>query len=154
MKVFAILTAALMVAGGSAYYFGAFESSSPSPCCKLKTAPVAKTGGCCSDSQNPACCANGGTPDCCGPNEPCCLTGVECCISGACCEPATATTAAKADCCAVGADCCFPGSACCSAPAAVAVRAKAAPVEEACCPHCLTPAKVATAAVVAGVTPK
>lgn len=114
MKVFAILTAALMTAGGAAYYFSASDSSAP--CCKLKSAPVAKTGGCCTD-------------------EPTC---------GLC-----PTSTAKTDCCAIGAECCVAGAACCLSPVAAKVEA-----EEECCAHCVTPAKVAANAALAGVSLK
>jgi hypothetical protein len=116
MKVFAIVTACVLAAGGGAYYFHSCDT------CPLTGYPVAKTGGCCStDNGQPSCC----TLPCPACSDDC----LECCAT---CEQ------------------------CCEAGAAVPTAALSANVtaEEDCCAACSSPAHIATAAAIAGVTLK
>jgi hypothetical protein len=115
MKVFAIITAALMATAGAGYYFYTDSNCSNSSC------PIAKLGGCC---------ANGDKVQSC--ELPC----------GGCSH----------DC----QECCDICELCCSAGAQVSTSAVSAakPVEDEECPHCKTPANIATSAVTAGVTLK
>ena len=127
MKVFAILTACLMAAGGATYYLTSSESG-----CPLTGCPVAKTGGCCATDavSKPDCCVTP-CPACSTDCLECCAVCEECCAAGV---SVAAVKTAKADCCAVGDVCCAPGAACCADKDSTAT--------------------LATSAVVAGVTLK
>lgn len=128
MKVFALITAALMATGGAAYYL---HSDS-------MTCPLAKSGGCCSTGEEkPVCCE---TPcpacatdclTCCDSCEVCCTTGVQSAVSAV-------KVSAKSECCAAG-----------------ATKVAVAKVEaEDCCAACTSPARVVTAAAAAGIGAK
>lgn len=129
MKVFAILTACLMAAGGATYYLTSSDGT-----CPLTGCPVAKTGGCCATGDAskvdgcaepcPACSTD--CRECCDVCEACCVAGVS--------VPAVKTSA-KADCCSALEACCEKATTCCGDKAA-------------------TPASIATSAAVAGVTLK
>ncbi len=139
MKVFAIITAALMASGGAAYYMhsdGGCPLSKSGSCC---TASVDATPICCT-TPCPACSADCLT--CCDTCEVCCTTGVQAAASAKpeCCSAGAAKVAtAKASCCAPGADCCV--SACCFGAAAAVAK----PAVEECCAVCNSPARVVTA---------
>lgn len=143
MKLFAIITAGLMAAGGGAYLYST-STCSKSAC----SAPVAKTGGCCAKEtvaesecceKQEACCEK--VEACCADAtakktkaKACCAAQEECCVTvEACCAVATGVTAqVKADaCCATKEACCLVQAACCTAES---VRAVAKPREiKGCC---------------------
>lgn len=137
MKVFAILTACMMAAGGVAYYLDSPDSH-PSCCRGPKDASLTTPeAGCPGDAAKPSCCAlsaqsakpvccSTGGPNCCGPTAPCCEAGLACCATGACCD---------------------------GAKAAAQVAAQAAATED-CCAGCVSPAKLGAAAATAGVALK
>lgn len=171
MKVFAILTACLMSAGGATYYF----ASSGDGGCPFSRCPVAKTGGCCGGTEE----ASAGKPECCHVPCPacstdcgeCCAVCEDCCVAGAGSVKSLPTAAkAKSDCCFPGADCCelaldcCLAGACCDAPKASVTKFKDAAkyVEtkptSGCLNCCLeataSPAAIATSAVLAGAGQK
>jgi hypothetical protein len=126
MKVFAIVTACLMAAGGATYYLSSSDT------CPLTGCPVAKTGGCCAtDSVAKSDCCAVPCPACATDCRECCTVCEACCVAGAS-VPTVKTV--KADCCAAGDVCCAPGAACCADKT--------------------SPASLATSAAVAGVTLK
>ena len=100
MKVFAILTAALMTAGGATYYIS-------SEGCPFSGCPTAKSGGCCVTDKVSDCAA--ACSLCSDECLDCCTVCEECCVAGA-----SIATASKTDCCAVAAACCDKASACCA----------------------------------------
>ena len=109
MKVFAILTASLMSAGGAAYCF----QDSCSTCSHAENCPVATAEGCCStDTEQPSCCevpcpaCATDCSDCCAVCELCCAAGAQALVS--------AKVATSANCCAAGDVCCLAGAACCN----------------------------------------
>jgi hypothetical protein len=115
MKVFAIITVALMATAGGAYYLTSDSCHSNSSC------PIAKLGGCCSRIAPQSCetpCSSGSqdSSECGDICELCCTSGIQ--------VPVNATVSA------------------------------ATPSDEEECPHCKTPANIATSAVTAGVTIK
>lgn len=57
MKLFAIITAGLMATGGAVYFYSTSlcSQSGGCPLSSMSTAPVAKTGGCCSHSELTKC---------------------------------------------------------------------------------------------------
>lgn len=126
MKIFAILTACVMAAGGATYYFASNDGG-----CPFSRCPVAKTGGCCGTEE-----ASAGKPECCLLPCPacsndcgeCCAVCEDCCIAGAGSAKSVPTAAkVKSDCCLVGADCCEKVAPCCGdkadGPAAIATSA-------------------------------
>lgn len=126
MKLFAIITAGLMAAGGGVYFYSA-STCSKSGC---TGAPVAKSGGCCAEKLE------------------CCATHEECCpiteAAGAVATNLTAAVSAKASCCAVKDECCLVLAACCTAEQ---VNAAAKPIEIAgCCEACASPVRTVTSA--------
>ena len=129
MKVFAILTACLMAAGGATYYLSSSDT------CPLTGCPVAKTGGCCATdaAAKPDCCVTP-CPACSVDCRECCTVCEECCAAGVSVASVPLAAKAKPDCCAVGDVCCAAGASCCSDKSG--------------------PGALATSAVVAGVTLK
>lgn len=159
MKLFALITASLMMAAGGAYYLSS-GSTSCSKRCGAGAPAVAEVGGCCdpSHADKPVCCLNpcpacsADCLTCCDTCETCCSAGLQAAVSAkpaaaafSCCGASKATAVAKADCCAPGADCCI--AACCFG----AEQAVAKTADEECCAICTSPARVATTAVMAGV---
>jgi hypothetical protein len=124
MKVFAILTACLMAAGGATYYISSEGCPFSSNC------PVAKTGGC--SATVAPCCATP-CPACSTDCLECCAVCEQCCEAGAT-VPAIATASVKTNCCSAVEVCCETSASCCSDKA--------------------SPVNIATSAVVAGVTLK
>jgi hypothetical protein len=118
MKVFAIITAAVMATAGGVYFLSSGNCLLKSDC------PVATSGGCCPLTSDAGSCevrCPGCSTDC-----------LECCTV---CE----------QCCTFGAQ------------AAVETKVSAttpSDAEEECCPHCATPAKHATSAVMSGASLK
>lgn len=92
MKVFALITAALMASAGGAYYL----HSTDSPPSKAEC-PVAKTGGGCAQGDAPQCCA-APCPACAGDCRGACE---DCCVAGA----QVSTKAARSGCCAPAPSC-------------------------------------------------
>jgi hypothetical protein len=138
MKLFSIITAALMASAGGAYYV--HSTNTPQQPSNAEC-PVALAGGCCLGADKPQCCA-APCPACATDCRECCDVCEACCVAGAqvsakakvddCC-------AAAAACCA-GPDCCFPGAPCCEAGAPCCLSGS-------CC-------DAATRAVTAGATVK
>ncbi len=135
MKLFAIITAGLMAAGGGIYFYST-STCSKSGC--NTSAPVAKTGGCC---------LTGDKPDCCATQDACCV------LQEACCSSATSVSAKTPTCCAAKEECCIINAACCTATKASAV---AKPVEiEGCCAACaVTPTSAVAGAAKSIATAK
>lgn len=121
MKLFAIVTAGLMAAGGGSYYLFGTSTCSGNKC--GMRAPVATSGGCCSTAAD--------VPSCCAAKEECCE------LQQACCAVATGASAKKADCCYPEAPCCVAQAECCLAGvccATASAKAVKKPIEiESCC---------------------
>ncbi len=109
MKVFAILTASLMTAGGAAYLI----QDSSSICQHSCSYRAAKTdGGCSGNAEKPSCCSLP-CPECATDCSDCCAVCEQCCAAGA--QTAVSTKSALgASCCAAGDACCLAGAACCT----------------------------------------
>jgi hypothetical protein len=96
--------------------------------CPFGGCPVASSGGCCATDTTAA------KPDCCV--TPCPACAIDC-----------------RECCAVCEQCCAAGAQVTAPAPAVSLAANVGEEEE-CCAACRTPAKLATSAVIAGVTLK
>jgi hypothetical protein len=111
MKVFAILAASLMTAGGAAYYL----QDSCSTCHDTASYPVARTGGCCTaNTDQPSCCS---IPCCASAAEcaDCCLVCELCCSAAAQVPVSTQVVPEEETCCAA-----------CNSPALLAIDAATA----------------------------
>lgn len=126
MKLFAIVTAGLLAAAGSAYFALSdgcpFASSGCKTGCPLPAAALDTNSGdsdACSAAE-PSCCAMSKVvatkaAGCCAATEECCIAGLPCCAAASAAVNATVTAAkaARAECCSVSTLCCEIGAACC-----------------------------------------
>jgi hypothetical protein len=115
MKVFALLTAGLMTAGGVAYFA---QDSATTTCQRncsrgaVSAESNADSAPCCSGDLSALSCCSTPCSDCATDCSACCTLCELCCSSGAA-APVTASVQAVSDCCAAADLCCTSGAACC-----------------------------------------